>query len=105
MAALFLLMPRLLRRIPARLINIPNREYWLAPERRDEAMARIGATMSWFAVGIVALLVATLELVVRANLRRRNLDHVAMLVLLGAFALFLIVWLVVLWRQFRRPRG
>jgi hypothetical protein len=58
---------------------------------------------SWFTVAIVAFFVATLEFVLRANLARRGLENTAFVVLLAAFGLFVLAWLVFLWRAFRRP--
>ena len=31
-------LPALLRNLPISLINLPNREYWLAPERKDQTI-------------------------------------------------------------------
>src|SRR5688500_9035711 len=96
---LLLAIGKLLQRVPAGAINVPHREYWLTPERRPEAMARLTASMDWLAVSMTALLAAVLELVLRANLARQPLDNVRMLSLLAAFLVFQIGWLIHLWRR------
>src|SRR5436305_13166641 len=37
------------RFFPARLVNLPHREYWLAPGRRRETAAYVGAQSVWLA--------------------------------------------------------
>ena len=55
--------------LPASLINLPNREYWLTEERREETLNRLSAFgASLF--GIIILTVqAAFELATYANLR------------------------------------
>lgn len=91
-----------LRRMPAHLINLPHREYWF-PERRDEAVQLLESYLGWFAVALTALLVVALELTLQANLTRSPLDEGVFLAALGAFLVFTVVWLVVLYRAFRPP--
>ena len=37
-------------RIPARFVNLPHRDYWLAPERVDETFAYLRSQGSHFAI-------------------------------------------------------
>jgi len=73
-SAIFMLTPRMLRRVPVSLINLPNKEYWLAPERRDESMRFLEREMQWMGVLTVAFLLLVLHLAIRANLRGRCRD-------------------------------
>ena len=41
LAMVFLVMPRISHRIPARRWNLPNRDYWLSEEHRPETMRRL----------------------------------------------------------------
>lgn len=94
----------LLRRIPTSLINLPNREHWLAPERRAATLDRLSGWMGWFGVGLTAFLAVVTELVVRANLAQSGLSSGPFLVALAGFGLFTVWSLVTLFRQFRPPR-
>lgn len=104
MLALFAALPWLLKLVPDRLINLPNKEYWLAPERRDETMARINALSDWLGCATVALLAGVFELIVRANLARKPLGG-QLWILLVSYHLFMLFWLVAYLRALRRPDG
>src|SRR4051794_16547662 len=49
------LAPQVLRHVPAAAINIPHRDYWLAPERRAASIARLEHWLAWFPVPVAAL--------------------------------------------------
>lgn len=58
----FPLLGKLLSKLPDSLINLPNKEYWLAPERRESTVAQttnflaaIGWITSWLMIGIIQL--------------------------------------------------
>jgi uncharacterized membrane protein len=81
--------PMLMRRLPPSLINIPNRNYWLAnEERREIAIERMGDLLGWMAVATAALLAAVTELVMQANLRRANLDNRTFVIVMVAYLSF-----------------
>jgi len=58
----------LVGRMPDRLLNLPNRDHWLMPERRAATLAYVQRQMAWSAVAVTILLVVSLQLVIRANL-------------------------------------
>jgi len=64
MAGLAVLMPRL----PAGALNVPDREYWLAPERAAASIRRVADWLLEFGAATVVFLVAVFHLSVRANL-------------------------------------
>jgi uncharacterized membrane protein len=102
MTFLFFSMPGLLRRIPLVLINIPNRDYWLVPERKDRALEMLQEEMGWSGTGVLGMLVATIQLAIKANLSGGLLSG-AMWILLVAFILFTVALLIRLYRRFARP--
>jgi len=53
-AGLFLGLPLLIERLPDALINVPHKDYWLAPERRRSTLAHMSAGL--MAVGCATLL-------------------------------------------------
>ncbi|MBI3564223.1 MAG: DUF1648 domain-containing protein [Elusimicrobia bacterium] len=92
---------RLLRMSGARL-NLPHKEHWLAPERREETLAWLDAYMAWFGAATFALLLDVFTQVLRMNLGRAGrLEHAGASV--AAFAAFGVVWAAVLLRRFSRP--
>src|SRR5262245_3281123 len=68
----FALVPAGIQRLPARLINLPNKDYWLAPERRKETMAGIAAALTWFGCAVLGFILVVTWLVIRFNLGQ---DH------------------------------
>ena len=83
-------------------INLPNRDYWLAPERRESTMTYIASTMSWFGCGLLFVLISGGFLALRANLtREHHFDSGAMLVVLGSFLFFLLLLIGRLVRHFQ----
>lgn len=99
---LLLLLPLLIARVPLRSINLPNKEYWLAPERRAETLARLLTWVSWFSCASIGLLCGVFELIIRANLRGTALGYQAWL-LLTSYLLFMLFSTVAMARAFRRP--
>ena len=90
-------------RLPARFINLPNKQYWLAPERRSATLASLGKFLVWSAYVTLGLLCLVHWFVVQANLVHPPRLEQAPLV--GAMALFfaaLFVGMVVVLRRFFR---
>ncbi len=92
-----------LRLIPSHLINLPNREHWLTPERRDETLRRMGAWMAWFGVLTGGLMALVTELSLRANLERAPLASGPIWAGLGIYVATTIAMIVRLYRMFRLP--
>jgi hypothetical protein len=87
------------------LVNLPNRAYWLAAERRDETLASLSSFAWAFGAMLAALLAGVHWTVVAANERvPPHLSETALIALLLAFAVALGAWLACWWLRFRRPR-
>ncbi len=65
---LFMGLKALMLKLPASLINIPNRDYWFAPERKAQSISFLGKTFGWIGVGTLAFSVIVLQMVIDANL-------------------------------------
>ncbi len=108
--ALVLGVPSLLALLPGALagqggrnLNIPNREYWLAPERRESTVAFVAAHGRWFAAAVAVFLAYVHWLVVRANaLQPPVLSTTGIVAGLVVFFVFLAGWLFTLFAKFRR---
>ena len=91
-------------RMPNARINLPERDYWLAAERRAETVEVLVQYLRVFSVVLVAFLCYVHWQVVRANqLAPPALDNARFSAGLGAFLLALVVWIVALRRRFRVP--
>lgn len=93
-------LPRVLKKLPDSAINIPHKDFWLAPERRHQTFSILQKRFEWFGVGLCALLIAINQLVIRANLHDQNLSAASWYIL-GVFLLFVIVWSVRLCKDFK----
>jgi uncharacterized membrane protein len=85
--------PRLIAAMPASVINLPNKEFWLSPERRAETFLFLRSQMAWFGCALLAFLLFVMELVFRANLQTPpRLNNAAFIPALIAFIAFSAVW-------------
>ncbi|HZF17178.1 MAG TPA: hypothetical protein VE046_14665 [Steroidobacteraceae bacterium] len=99
----FWLLPRLLAHRPTTYWRIPNRDYWLAPERRGQTIEALHGLISWMGVVVLLLFMAVTQLVFDANLRTPpHLASDALIWLLLSFVLFIVMWIWVIVRQFGR---
>lgn len=97
-------LPALVRTLPTSLVNLPRREYWLAPERRAATVATLGAWMAWFGVATLGPLLGVFELVYAANRGAEGTPHLSgtIWVLLVGYLGFTGLWLLGFWLRFRR---
>lgn len=99
----FTLLPLLIEKIPDSLINLPNKNYWLANERRAETFSAIRVYFEWFSVGLLGFFIAINEMVFRANLGKQNLSNWIWLALVS-FLLFVGIWTIKFLLRFKLPK-
>jgi hypothetical protein len=105
LVASFAGLPILFRRISPAWINLPNKEYWLAPERRDDTVTVVSREMLWCGNATIAFMIAVIELAIRANLSDSpRLSEPVMWSLLAAYLAFMVAWMIRFYRLFARPR-
>jgi uncharacterized membrane protein len=97
----------LVRVLPTALINVPHRDYWFAPERRQASHRRMFVHMLWLACLLVAFMVGVNHSIFLTNLRPGpiHLPGTHLVLLLGAFLTALAAWVAMLYRMFPRPRS
>jgi hypothetical protein len=85
--------------------NIPNRDYWLAPERRDESARFLSAHGKRLGYLIVMMMLGMHYTILLANHRQPPMlpGSIVSSIILG-FALALLWWIVRLYRRFPKPR-
>jgi serine/threonine-protein kinase len=92
--------------LPAGLINIPNRAYWLAPERRGDTLAWFFRQGLWLAIVLTWWVAAVNRILFKAQTPTPpHLDAGLLGLTVGGllgFTLFFIVRMVI---RFRRPTG
>jgi hypothetical protein len=95
--------PAMLKSIPVSLINVPNKEHWFAPGRRESTLAYFRATFAWFGCGLLAFLLFVNELVFRANLKTpHQLNTTAFVAALVVFMAFTALWTIRLILRFSK---
>lgn len=67
-AIIVLLTPKLLAILPPSMINLPNRDHWLAPERRAETVRYMEAAMAWFGCAFFTFISFATCLAIQVNL-------------------------------------
>lgn len=84
-------------------LNIPDREYWLAPERREPTTAFVRMYCRSLAAAVAIFMGYVHWLVVRANaLQPAELSTMGIAAGLAVFFLFLATWLFLFFARFRR---
>ena len=83
-------------------IKLPNRDYWLAPERRQQTLDFLSRGFLWFAAATLALMIDLFHQVFEVNLRGGGpLAHPKLS--LGLYVGFAVVFAVALQLRFRQP--
>lgn len=96
--------PKIIGALPAQLINVPNKKYWLAPEHRVETIEFLNAYFAWFACALYLIMILTFDYAIRSNLEREHPpDPAQMWYVLAGFVLFTLVWTTRLLAKFLHP--
>jgi hypothetical protein len=96
--------PRLISVVPVAMINLPNKEFWLAPERREQTLGTLRAHFGWFGCAFLTFLLIVNELVFRANQTSPpQLNTTAFVTTLMTFLTFVAIWVIRMILRFSRP--
>ncbi len=93
----------LIGRLPMSVINLPNKEYWLAPERREGTTAFLVSQLLRLAVLELGLVIVLHQLVVEANRQQPPRMSNMVWAVLAVFLVFMAGWIWSLVRHFRLP--
>ncbi len=102
-SAMFGGMKWLLKKCPDESINLPNKEYWLAPERREQSLAKMGNQMSVFGIACSAFFFAVMQSVFLSNLRGSDQLAPLFFVYFAGFMLYTGIWTAQMLRDWRTP--
>lgn len=90
----------LTRRFPE-AVNYPHKEYWFAPQRKEQTLRRLSAQMALFGAATMLLLAGGLYEGVRQTLDPGSTTTFWWL--MGAFLIFTVIWTVWLIMSARLP--
>jgi uncharacterized membrane protein len=100
-AGLVFVIPPIVARSPS--INLPNRDYWLAPSRREATVNYLSAAFAWFGCAVLVLMVLVFRFAAEFNMRPTNPPDAAVLwYYLIAFTAFTVFWLARMVMRFNR---
>jgi hypothetical protein len=97
-------LPQLILIFPARYINLPNRDYWLQEQNRDELKVKLGELIWEYGTFLFTFLFVAGFLAIMANLSdpvRLNLS--LFLPVFIIFMIYTIYWIIKLIRSFKIP--
>jgi hypothetical protein len=89
-------------KIPADVSNMPRKDYWLAPERREQTQRTMSALLSWIGCGALLILGAVNEAIYRVNLSGDSAALRPALYVVGGTVIVLLAAAVVAWVRFAR---
>ena len=85
-----------IRQLPVSMLNLPNREYWIAPERRQATYDFIFSRSLWFASIAVGFVTGIYFMILEANKHTTpQLSEETLLAFTGVFLAAMLVWV---WR-------
>jgi uncharacterized membrane protein len=101
---LLVMLSMVCRFMPKGVINLQNRDYWLAPERLDETRAYISRHMLWFTSWFVCFFIGIHFSTVHANrLAPSRLPMVEFSVISSCFVAGTLIWAGIMWLHFQNP--
>lgn len=92
-----------LPKLGPRSLNLPHRDYWLAPARRAGTFATLRALVCVLGIMVALFTLGVHLLIVDANLTPGGRLSPAFIVLLAAFLASVLGWVGALFWRFRRP--
>jgi uncharacterized membrane protein len=92
------------RALPVSLINLPHRDYWLAPERAHDSLVFLSEQGLWFGCILVVFLAAVDGMLVRANaVSPPEFPSALFISMLILFFCAIAIWALRMTRRFRAP--
>ena len=90
-------------RVPDKLINLPNKEYWLTPERRQEAYTILKVNSRWLGIITILLLLTAFHENYRANISGEFEIGISFWFYLGVYLILTVVIILRMNSKFKNP--
>ncbi len=84
-------------------MNLPNRDYWLAPGQRAQTLSFFKRQMMIMGIVHLALALFTIQLVIDANFDSSPVLDGSIFMVLLIYFVFLVAWLIHFFLRFRKP--
>jgi uncharacterized membrane protein len=98
-AAIFLGSCLIMPKIPDQMINLPNKDYWLAPDRRRQTLNYIQSALLWFGSLTMLLMLDIFHQSFQVNLgKATTLNHIW--ISLGIYSILSTIWCIAFIRKF-----
>ena len=96
--------PRIISAMPQQLINLPNKKYWLSPERLVETQAFLNNYFAWFGCAVFLVIIVTFDYAIQSNLHPENRPDIShMWYILAGFLSFVVLSTIRMLAKFLRP--
>jgi uncharacterized membrane protein len=96
--------PRGIAGRPDNRLRLPNKEFWLAPDRRAETFAYFGNFFAWYGCAFLLLEVFAMGLAMRANFQSPpRLPTGPIVSAIVVFVFFNLAWVIAMFRRFSKP--
>ena len=103
LVAAFMFMPGWAEKRGSFGMKIPNRDYWLAPERVEQTKAFFRRQMMLMGIIHLCLAIYAIQLAILANFSEHPRLHPSIGWALTSYFAFLAVWLIHFYMHFRKP--
>ncbi len=104
MALTFLGFGLAMPKMPNSIINLPNKDYWLAPERRQQTLDYMLSRFMWLGSITMLLLLDVFQQSFQVHLgKATKLNHV--LLSLGAYLAVTTAWCIAIYSKFRKKES
>jgi uncharacterized membrane protein len=97
-------LPRIITRLPAQFINLPNKQYWLSPEHAAETQEYLITFFAWFGCALFVVLITAFDFALQSNLHPENRPDIFRLwMTLAGFLAFVVAWTIRMMAKFLHP--
>lgn len=100
---IFLGIPVAVSRLPTTTISLPNKDYWLAPERKEATLSVLASYFLWFGNATLLFMMVVMQMTIRANLEPPHRLSDGFMVVFVAYMAFVAVATIWLLLRFRKP--